>query len=332
MTEFLDGCYRAILAQRTAIPETLQNVEEKTVEDLQGRHRLVVVGCGDSYAVAEYGRWAFLHAGLEAVVLSALEIDRIPLDKNSVVIGVSASGRSIATVNALRDAKSKGALTVALTDNANGTVTEVADRVWFTKAGVDSYNISPSSPTTTAMAYILKLSALLRDDELLKGEVDMLVQKGDVYLDWAEKKGKEIAEKIPAQGHLYLISDGPNYVAGMIGMMKFNEYSLIKGIAALREEFAHHWVLSLTEDEHAILISDRPSTQDDDVYLNVLTETLGMNVYHFSTDTDLQLKSPYGQAIVNSIALQMAAYHHVAKHEPNKENWKSPHAGAFKIY
>ena len=332
VTEFLTSCHKAIMAQSTGIPDTLKSVDKRAVEDLCDKQRVVLVGCGDSYAVAEYGKWVFMQAGINALVLSALELERIAVDENSVVIGISASGRSIASVTALKHAKKRGALSVALTDNANGVITESADRVWLTRSNVESYDISPSSPTTAAMAYLLKLGGLLVSSKQLKTEVDILSQQSNAMLDWADRIGRKIAEILPARGNLYLVSDGPNYVAGMVGMMKFNEYSLIKGVAALKEEFAHHWILSITEKEHAILVTDNPSAQGDDEYLRVMTDKIGMTVFHLRTDMSLQLKTPYGQTIANSIALQMTAYHHVIKHEPNKEDWKRPHAGAFKIY
>ena len=169
MTEFLDACYDAIRKQGKAIPETLAGVDLEETEIITDRRRIVLVGCGDSYAAAEFGKWAFLKVGLNAMSLSPTEMSHIALDKRSVVIGITASGRSLATIAALDRAKSKGAMTVVLTDDPEGKAVESADRVWITRSGVDSYNISPSSPTTTAMAYLLKAaggSANAADEQL----------------------------------------------------------------------------------------------------------------------------------------------------------------------
>jgi hypothetical protein len=57
-----------------------------------------------------------------------------------------------------------------------------------------------------------------------------------------------------------------------------------------------------------------------------------MRTYHLHTPTDINLESPLGQAIANTIALQMAAYHFAIVHDPKKERFKLPHAEAFKIY
>jgi glucosamine 6-phosphate synthetase-like amidotransferase/phosphosugar isomerase protein len=336
MTEFLDNCYKAIKLQATSIPETLSKVDRKERYTIDDKNLVVFTGCGDSYGVAEYGKWAFLSAGVNAVSLSPPELSRIHLYDNVLVVGISASGRSLATIDALNHAKSEGATTVALTDNPEGAVAQIVDHLWLTYSGVDSYNISPSSPTTTAMAYLLKLTMMIesmphsriREDSVRLGQdrvsKDMVI--------WAESVGQEIVQIVDPRKPLFLISDGPNYVAAQIGAMKFNEFSLIKGVSAIREEFQHHYVLSINDNDRAILITDNPREPNDKQYLKVLTRTLKMRAYHLHTPERLNLISSLEQAIANTIALQMASYYTVLEFDSEKMRFKLPHAQAFKIY
>jgi len=331
MTEFLDACYGAIRKQGRAIPETLAGVDLGETEIINDGRLIVLVGCGDSYAAAEYGKWAFLKVGLNAISLSPTEIPHVTLDKRSVVIGITASGRSLATIAALDQAKSKGATTVVLTDDPEGKAVECADRVWITRSGVNSYNISPSSPTTTAMVYLLKVAEGLADEQL-HDDVKRLETLGKSLVDWADRKGRAILEMIDVGRPLYLISEGPNYVAAMIGHMKFNEYSLMKSILGRREEVQHHYALSINDNDRVVLVSDSPVTSEDVSYMNVLTKTLRMQAYHLYADDELELLTSLAQTIPNAIALQMAAYHTVLKFDSSKKQWKQPHANAFKIY
>ncbi len=334
MTEFLDACYSAIRKQGKAIPETLASVDLKETDIINDAKRIVLVGCGDSYAAAEYGKWAFLKVGLNAISLSPREMSHIALDKRNVVIGITASGRSLATIAALDRAKSKGATTVVLTDDPEGKAVESADRVWTTRSGVNSYNISPSSPTTTAMAYLLKAAGRLANaaNGRLHHDVTRLETLGKRLVDWADRKGSAILEMIDVRRPLYLISEGPNYVAAMIGHMKFNEYSLMKSILGRREEVQHHYALSINDKDRAVLVSDNPVTSDDVSYMNVLTKTLKMQAYHLHADDELELLTSLAQTIPNAIALQMAAYHTVLRFDSSKKQWKQPHVDAFKIY
>lgn len=333
MTEFLDTCYNAIKLQATAIPDTLRNVKNSDVSILKDK-RVIFTGCGDSYAVAEYGTLGFLTVFVNAISLSAPELHSIPLDENTVVVGITASGRSLATIAALEYAQENDATTVALTDNAEGAACDCADHTWLTKSGVSTYNTSPSAPTTTAMAYLLKLAVIKQamprtrihnDSIMLESEMDNIVT-------WAESTGKKIAQLPKRDELLYLISEGPNYIAAQLGMMKFNEYSLVKGMSALREEFQHHYNLSIKGDEPAILIADTPMDEKDEGYLKVLSNTLKMRAQLLHCPRDLYLESSLGQSIANTIALQMAAFHFTLKHDPGKDKFKLPHAEAFKIY
>jgi glucosamine--fructose-6-phosphate aminotransferase (isomerizing) len=332
MSDFLDLCYAAIRVQGNSIANTLESVDIEDRINFRANQRVILVGAGDSYAVADFGRWVFLSTGINAYSISPTEIEYIPLNSNSVVIGVTASGRSLSTIDAIRRAKMQGAKTIVLTDSPKGKAAEEASEVWMTRAGVDSYNISPSSPTTTAMAYLLKVASGV-DSQIqsdLEQDLDLLSRVGREMLAWAEREGTTISNMVFPKTPLYMISDGPNYVAAQIGMMKFDEFSIIKGIAALREEFCHHNVLSIKEEEQAILISTSPITPGDDQYLTVLSDILKMQTYHIHND--LGLKTAVAQTIPNTIALQMAAHHTVRRFEPEKSGFKMPHAKAFKIY
>jgi fructoselysine-6-P-deglycase FrlB-like protein len=334
MTEFMKKNYEGILKQETGISETIREVPNEDKDIFDDIQLVVLLGAGDSYAVAEYGKWAFLSVFKNAISVSSTELQYLKLNEKCVVIGVSASGRSLATIEALDIANKQGATTIALTDNQEGTANHHADYVWLTKSGVKTYNISPSAPTTCAMAYLLKVVDLLqiKPGNGIHNDVKSLSQNGFTIMNWAKRTGPIIANIPKMEKPLYLISNGPNYVAAQLGMMKFNEYSLVKGIATLREEFQHHTVLSMNNDERAVIISDSPLDVRDDRYLDVIENKLGIQTYHLHTPEDLHLKTPLGQSIANAIVLQIAAYEYVITHNPEKERFKLPHAEAFKIY
>jgi len=334
LTEFLDACYAAIRKQETSIEKTIIAADDRAVDIFNDKRLIVLTGCGDSYAVAEYGRWAFLRVGLNAIAVSPTEIPQIQLDDRCAVIGISASGRSLATIDALKNVKSTEATTIVLTDNEEGNASEFADFVWTTRADVDSYNISPSSITTTAMAYLLKLAVGHQaiPHSGIHNDLNQLKQIGKKLVSWAEDTGKRIAE-VPKVGKpLFMISEGANYAAAQVGMMKFNEYGVFQSAAALTEDFQHHNVLTANEGDGAVLITQSPTGERDKRYMRALIDTLRMRAFHLYTPNDLQLESPLGQAIANSIALQMAAYYNILKYDSGKEHWREPNVDAFKIY
>ncbi len=334
MTEFLDICYDSMKKQEQAIPRTLDAVDETAASIIEGKKQIILTGSGDSYAAAHYGKWAFLRVGLNALAVSPDEIHNLRIDKDTVVIGISASGRSLVTIDALRKAKSDGATSVVLTDNRDGTASQEADYVWVTKSGVRTYDTSPQAPTTTAMAYLLAVSAGIDNEskERLDHDIDQLKSIRKELIIWAEREGIAISQLTSPNVPIYLMAEGPNHVAAQIGMMKFNEFSVLTGIAVIREEFRHHYVLSINNNDTAVLVTRSPVDSSDDTYMRALTKSLKMRAYHLHTNGNLGLQLPLVQTIPNAIALQMAAYHSVLKHDPDKEAFKQPNIDAFKIY
>ncbi len=333
MTEFLDSCYDVIKIQERSIAHTIKSVDLKNISDITAKQRIVLIGAGDSYAVSEYGKWVFRSIGLNAISLSPPEIMHFPLDSETVVIGVTASGRSLSTLDALQKAKDEGAKTIVLTDNSDGKASEETSNLWVTKSDVDSYNVSPASPTTTAMAYLLaiasELESKLQTD--LQNDLKQLTKIGKDMVKWAEHEGTIIAKLVTPGPPLYMISDGPNHVAAQIGMMKFNEFAVVKGFAALREDFCHHQNLSINDGDQALLISGKDES-DDERYMKVLTEVLNMQAHHIHVPEEFGFKTALAQTIPNTIALQMGAHFTVRRYNPNMEWFRMPHAKAFRIY
>lgn len=333
MTDFLDSCYEAIKVQEISIADTINSVSMKNVSDITGKQRIVLIGAGDSYAVSEYGKWLFRSIGLDAISLSPPEIMHFPLNSETVVIGVTASGRSLSTLDALQKSRAKGAETIVLTDDSDGKASEETSSLWVTKANVDSYNISPASPTTTAMAYLLAIASELegRLQMDLQNDLKQLTKIGKDIVKWAEHEGKVIAKLVTPGPPLYIISDGPNHVASQIGMMKFNEFAVVKGFAALREDFCHHQNLSINDGDQALLISGKEES-DDERYMKVLTEVLNMQAHHIHVPKEFGLKTALSQTIPNTIALQMGSHFTVRRYKPDMEWFRMPHAKAFRIY
>lgn len=329
MTEFLDSCYDVIKVQERSIADTINSVDIDNVSDITGKQQIVLIGAGDSYAVAEYGKWVFRSLGLDAISLSPPEVIHVPMDSDTVVIGVTASGRSLSTLDALQKARSKGAETIVLTDDPDGKASEEASNLWVTKSKVDSYNVSPASPTTTAMVYLLAIASEL--ESKLQTDLKQLTKIGKDMIRWAEHEGKVIAKLVAPGPPLYMISDGPNHVAAQIGMMKFNEFAVVKGFAALREDFCHHQNLSINDDDQALLISGKEDS-DDKRYMKVLTDVLSMKAHHIHVPEEFGLKTALAQTIPNVIALQMGSHFTVRRYNPSMEWFRMPHAKAFKIY
>jgi glucosamine--fructose-6-phosphate aminotransferase (isomerizing) len=121
--------------------------------------RVTLVGCGTSYhaaMVAKYAieRWA--RVGVDVDIASEFRYRDPVVGPGSLVIGVSQSGESIDTITALREAKSRGAMVVAVTNIVDSSMAREADAVIYTRAGLEVCVLA----TKTMLAQIVALELL----------------------------------------------------------------------------------------------------------------------------------------------------------------------------
>jgi len=128
-------------------------------EELADVHRVVLVACGSSYHAALVGRhaierWARLDCDVE--IASEFRYREPVLDGRTLVVGVSQSGETIDTLQALREARRGGARIVAVCNIVDASMAREADAVLYTRAGLE---VGVAS-TKTVLAQIAALELL----------------------------------------------------------------------------------------------------------------------------------------------------------------------------
>ena len=129
------------------------------VDDLRAVDKVVVVACGSSYhagMVAKFAieRWARLPVEVE--IASELRYRDPVLHERTLVVGVSQSGETLDTLEALREARRSGAPTVIVSNVVHATMAREADGVLYTRAGPE---VSVAS-TKCHLAQIVALDLL----------------------------------------------------------------------------------------------------------------------------------------------------------------------------
>src|SRR6476469_2446503 len=111
-----------------------------TEDELSKLRRIVIVACGTSYhagVVARYAIEEWARVPAEPDVASAW-ISRNPVvDPGTLVIGISQSGESRDTIQAMKLAREKGARTVAITNMMGSQITREVDSVLYTRTGLE---------------------------------------------------------------------------------------------------------------------------------------------------------------------------------------------------
>lgn len=108
------------------------NELSKVVQTIKNANRIFIFGMGSSGITAEDAKNKFMRIGFN-VDASAnshfMYMQAAVMKKDDVVIGLSHSGASKETVQAMNIAKQSGATTIAITHNLRSPITQVADFV-----------------------------------------------------------------------------------------------------------------------------------------------------------------------------------------------------------
>lgn len=113
--------------------DTAENIKrevlEKVVSALSDANSIYIYGIGTSRAMAEDFQYRLMQLGKTAFCYSdvvSMKISSLNITKGDIAIGISHSGRTIATVDALKAAKDNGALTICITSHHQSPITKVS--------------------------------------------------------------------------------------------------------------------------------------------------------------------------------------------------------------
>ncbi len=132
-----------------------------TPAQLKQVDRIIMTACGTSYHAALIGEYLFetlARIPVEVEYASEFRYRNPPVDRNTVVIGITQSGETADTLAALRESKRKGITTLALCNVVGSTIAREADGGVYLHAGPE-IGVA-STKAFTAQVTVLNLLAL----------------------------------------------------------------------------------------------------------------------------------------------------------------------------
>jgi glucosamine--fructose-6-phosphate aminotransferase (isomerizing) len=297
----------------------LAGVEGSNLENI------IIIGCGTSY-----------HAGLigKYIIESLLDVPvRVELadefnysgqsSPGSQAIVITQSGETRDALKAIQRLKGRGSRVIAVTNVVGSTVTRVADRVIYMRAG-------PEISVAASKTFIAELISLYwlalpyakvnaaRLDELVLG-IRQLPVKVQQILD-NEDEIAAIAKKLAKFDNIFYIGKGVNYPVALEGALKIKEISYIHAEGYAAGELKHGPFALLGEKTPVVALVTR-----DETYEPTVTSIKEIKARHspviafISEDDDITEDladyvfkvpsvDPLFSPVVNSVALQLLAY------------------------
>jgi glucosamine--fructose-6-phosphate aminotransferase (isomerizing) len=226
--------------------------------DVANIKRIVFVACGTSYHASMVGE--FLIEGLARI---PVEVDlasefryRDPIiGPTDLVIAVSQSGETLDTMEAVREAKKKGAKVLVISNVLESSIPRLADHAFYTHAGPEIGVASTKAFTTQLVAMTLVAIYLGRRTKSLTKEraralLAELVQLPQKMRDIVESGAQlQVLARRYGNAHGFLfLGRGAQYPIALEGALKLKEISYIHAEGYAAGEMKHGPIALI--DEH----------------------------------------------------------------------------------
>ena len=234
--------------------------------------RIVIVACGTSWHAALLGKFyleGYCRIPVEVDIASEFRYRNPVIDGSTLMMVISQSGETADTLAALREAKSRGAMVMAICNVVDSSIAREAGSVIYTHAG-------PEIGVASTKAFVTQLTALYLftihmgratgciDTIAGQGMIASLKRVPAMLEETLTLNGvtEKIARKyMNARDFLYL-GRGKNFPIALEGALKLKEISYIHAEGYPAGEMKHGPIALIDEDVPVVVLVPRNSAYE----------------------------------------------------------------------
>ena len=220
-----------------------------TAEYVRDISRIFIVACGSSYhvgMVSKYNWERLLRRPVQVDLASEFRYSDPLVDEHSLVVVISQSGETLDTMAAMREAKRRGARTLAIVNVVGSSIAREADDVLYTWAGPEIAVATTKAYSTQLVLmdliglYLADLLGTVEKSEYdaILAEVQALPEKLQRFLDHFEDV-QYFASRYFNHNSIFFIGRNLDYAMGLEGSLKLKEISYIHSEAYASGELKH---------------------------------------------------------------------------------------------
>ena len=270
-------------------------------EDIKNINKIYIVACGTAYHAGLQGQFALQKiAKLDSAtdIASEFRYSDPFIDEKTMVIFVSQSGETSDTLAALKEAKAKGALTIAVTNVVGSTISREAHKTIYTMAGPEIAVASTKAYTTQVtifyllalyMAELRKVISKEKYEEYLS-EIKNMPEKIQNILDNCEKI-KTAAEYFKDRTNGFFIGRGLDYKVAVEASLKIKEVSYVHTEAFASGELKHGTIALIEEGTPVVVIATQKNLIDKSVSNIKEVKARGAYIITIGFDDEENLKN-----------------------------------------
>jgi len=301
------------------------SLSPQLLESLRDIH---IVACGTSWHAGLVGRYLFEEfAGLSPHVALASEFRyrRVPLGPKSLVLAISQSGETADTLQAIHDAKARGAHVISICNVQQSSIPRASDATFYTHAGPEIGVASTKAFTTQLVALHLlaldwgrklghldadleaqEVSALWQLPTLIESMLDTDFDYGDLARAWSQTRSA------------LFLGRGALYPIALEGALKLKEISYIHAEGYAAGEMKHGPIALVEPEVPSVILCPR------DRHFHKVRSNLeeirarsgpvvALQTADDAPETDRVLRIPQAREsllpLLASIPMQLLAYH-----------------------
>ena len=260
-------------------PESLRNALRGRIKqgkiklslniDIKSIKRIIIVSCGTSWhsgLIAKYLIEKFAQVPVEVDYASEFRYRNPIIKKGDVVIGISQSGETADTLEALREAKKQGAGTLGIINVVGSTISREVDSGIFLHAGPE-IGVASTKAFTSQLATLTLLALYLRQEKGLKINRHILTEIENIPLKVKrifkdKEKIKQIAQKFKNSKGFLFLGRGVNFPIALEGALKLKEISYIYAEGYPSGEMKHGPIALIDKDTPVVFLATKSYTYE----------------------------------------------------------------------
>ncbi|HWE33699.1 MAG TPA: glutamine--fructose-6-phosphate transaminase (isomerizing) [Solirubrobacteraceae bacterium] len=278
-------------------------------EFLTKLRRIVIVACGTSYHAGLIGRYAieeWARVPVDVEIASEYRYRNPVVGDGDLVVGISQSGETADTLAAMRTARSRGAVVLAVTNIMGSQATREADGALYTRAGLEiGVAATKTFVSQVAVMYLLalrlaELRGTLASDELVAA-IAQLKHLPHAIASMHENGASATAKRIAA-----LVGDGDFFLylgrhvglpVALEGALKLKEISYIATDAYAAGEMKHGPIALLDESTPVVVVATQSPVLEKVISNIQEVRARGARVIAVATEGDAHLREHADEVI-----------------------------------
>lgn len=337
---------KEIHEQPQAIASTLAGIKD-VIDDvariISKAERVLLIGAGTSFHASYVGAIMLnnlSHIWAHSLISSEMSWYINSIKEGDVIIAVSQSGETIDTLLAVREAKKRGALTIALSNVVDSAIPRESDLVLYTRAGPEIGVAATKTFTTqvTTLAYLaIKVASLkgtLKNHELNEHlmALQSLPDTIRAVITTHEARARAVAKTMAEKTSAFYLGRGYGLPLSMEGALKLKEVAYVHAEAYPAGE-SKHGPIALVEEGFPVFFTVLQDVDGEMIKSNIeemkarYAWTLAVapkNLEDVLSAVDVSFKMPAKPLTASSVAYivphQLVAYYTAIRrgYDPDK--------------